>query len=234
MDGLETAEMESSNPGNIIASPVVFVRIAPEKLRIGTLAPSTALAERQTVKDLVNSSSKALLGINANFFDKEGQPLGLLIRDGILIHKPQIAGKLLNGILTVKRGEISISGRTGQEKDLLIEGVDSAFQSGPLLVLGGKGTPVGEFPDENNRRSVAAIDGNGNLLLLITRSRFPGMSLVETQNLLLCPALNIKSAINFDGGSSSQLYLKKIGPLTAPIDITGGERVPAALGVFLR
>lgn len=134
----------------------------------------------------------------------------------------------------MKGNEIKIEGRPARNEDVDAKIYDAAFQSGPLLISNGKPAPIGGFPDESSRRSAAAVDRNGNLLLLVTRSRFPGMSLSETQRLLLCPDLRVISAINLDGGSSSQIYIKKFGTLKEPIDITGGEKVPAALGAFTR
>lgn len=216
-------------------SALLLVRIDPKQLRLSALVPEDGSQKggRDSVREMVNRSD-AILGINTNFFDRDGQALGLLIRNGKLLHKAQAAGKLLNGVLLVKGDEVKIEPRPIRAESIDPKYYDAGFQSGPLLITNGKPAAIGGFPDESNRRSAAALDRSGQLILLITRSRFPGLSLSETQRLLLCPELNIVSAINFDGGSSSQLYIRRSGKMSETVDISGGEKVPAALAAFFR
>lgn len=230
-----TAEVTLSDPSSFMDSSLLLVRIDPKQLRLSAVVPEdgSQKGQRESVREMVNRSN-AVLGINSNFFDREGQALGLLIRNGKLLHKPQTAGKLLNGVFLVKGDEVKIEPRPTRAESIDPKYYDAGFQSGPLLIANGKPAAIGGFPDESNRRSAAAVNRNGQLVLLVTRSRFPGLSLSETQRLLLCPELNILSAINFDGGSSSQLFIRKSGKMTEAVDISGGEKVPAALAAFSR
>ena len=174
-----------------------------------------------SVKDMA-SKTKALAVINANFFDKTNRPLGLILKDG----------KILNGfhptrwyaaiLFSKNRAKITKAFKKSQ-----IKGYPNGLQAGPRLVIWGK-TP--KLKNESSPKSAVGIDSKGRVLLIASTGN------IEIGNLaryLAKPTskggLGLSNAMNLDGGSSTQLFIKA-GNINE--NISGLNRVPVGLGVF--
>jgi hypothetical protein len=79
------------------------------------------------------------------------------------------------------------------------------LQSFPLL-LDYKGTIRVRSSQKRAHRTVIAIDRNGNILVFNTFNRY--FTLYEFTEFLKDSSFNIDSALNLDGGSESQLFIK--------------------------
>ncbi len=215
-------------PHEVLKAEVLLVRF---DLRYFTLRMITAPAAGPQKSDLrtMTLSANGLAGINANFFDAQGAPLGLIIQDGQLIHRLQHGGRLLTGVFYVAGQKPHIVHRDHFSK----LDAECALQGGPLLIVDGKPMQIAD-PKEQSRRSGIALTNRGEVIIFATFLRFPGAALEQIQQMLLDPMLDISAALNLDGGGSSQLFVRK-NPFSADDTfITGGDLVPAGLVVQKR
>jgi uncharacterized protein YigE (DUF2233 family) len=98
------------------------------------------------------------------------------------------------------------------------EALDQALQSFPMLVFPGGAPAAIEDDGRRARRSVVALDRAGRVLLLASPTS--GFSLRELADWLSRSDLDVDSALNLDGGSSTGLYLSD-GALQEAIDSFG-------------
>lgn len=149
-------------------------------------------------------------GVNAGFYDTEGQPLGLFIADGQTLNQA-VESKLLNGFFAV----------TPQNNAEIVDSNPKnarlAVQTGPLLMLEGSPLPLRILSDERARRMVAATTTNGEVVFLTLFSPdsvFDGPLLADTpvivSEIAKQEGLSLTRAINLDGGSASAFYNQTI------------------------
>ena len=149
---------------------------------------------------------------------------GLIAIDGEFYKTIHRGGALLTGIFYVKNRIPQIVHRSSFNEP----SPDLALQAGPRIIAEGKALNLSN-PDIGSRRSGIATTKRKEIIIYITKLRFPGTSLRQIQDLLLKPELEITDALNLDGGGSSQLYVKEVGSLEDEIEISGGDLVPTAL-----
>ncbi len=208
----------------LLRSEVLLLKISPQfysfDLSIKKESPGV-----DNIKSLTKESD-GLCGINANFFDPKNKPLGLLIKDAKILQNLHRQGNVLTGVFSIDSNGPKIEYRDlfSSDNKLL------ALQAGPRLIEDGKVLRLSS-PEVTSRRSGIALTRKNEVILYITLLRFPGASLLEIQHMLIKPELEIKDALNLDGGGSSQFYLDKIGSLSEEIYISGGDDVPVALVV---
>jgi uncharacterized protein YigE (DUF2233 family) len=145
----------------------------------------------------------ALAGINGGYFDAGGNPVGLLVSNGRMLHHLQRA-KLLSGIFYVKNGRPSLD-RIQEFPG--IKGVQQAIQCGPFLV--DRGRPVGGLnKDRVAARTFVFSCGSSVWGFGVCHS----VTLEEMGAILahttMVPAHHIIRALNFDGGSSTTFYVR--------------------------
>ena len=151
---------------------------------------------QQTGADLV---------VNGGFFTDQYQATGLIIVGG----QPSGVSYDFGGMVTIRDGQPSLrwlSAEPYQPTEL----IDAALQSFPVLILpnGQAGvTPSADGADERARRTVIAIDREGRVIFLVVDSI--SFTLPELANFLLQSDLNLQTALNLDGGTSSGLLLKE-------------------------
>lgn len=107
-----------------------------------------------------------------------------------------------------------------------------SFEGFPLLISQGKPNLSSALYDAmtRSRRTVIAQDRNGRILVIVTAAA--EMTLFEMTSWLQNVNLGIISALNLDGGSSSQIYL---GSRSAPLEFKHGSiAVPVVLAVYPR
>lgn len=146
--------------------------------------------------DQISERTRALLGINGGFFDKQFRPLGLRISN-----KQQLSPlKRISwwGIFYIKNKVPKIASLRTFEQDTDIE---FAVQSGPRLLINGK---IPSLKVGSADRSALGITAEGKVILLVSTNA--AMSTYELARFMKSPPLNCVNAINLDGGSSSQLY----------------------------
>jgi hypothetical protein len=225
--GLEYSKMLLPSSGSFVKSELYILKIDPHFVSIsGAHAPTHLGRKRGSVKSMVKKK-QALAGINANFFDKKNDTLGVLIIDTEMLSPLHKGGKLLSGIFQIKQNVPDIISRN----DFSPEMVTLAVQSGPRLIVTSEKSHI-RTQEPRSRRSGIAITDNNSIILFATKLRFPGATLEEVQHTLLNSDLGIRTALNLDGGGSSQLYFYEDEERTKEISISGGDDVTAALLVL--
>jgi len=213
--GLALLETEYQSASSSI--PLQIVRIDP-----AILSPIVRSSKEHRKIKLMAQELNAAVGINTNFFDPTGRPLGLIISEGETLRAVHHGGSLLTGIFSLSTRGIEIVGR-----EFPPAAPKEAFQAGPLLIEKGTRTVLKER-GEGTRRGAIAVNREGLVLLVVTKNRFPGMTLTELQDFLATPSFRIISALNLDGGGSSQLFVR-LPNNSEEIDISGGDPVPVGL-----
>ncbi len=227
-EGLSLAKIHFYPKGAFLQAELYVLRFSLTSLKIMlAYAPNDTKTQIASVKDLVLSRN-CLAGINASFFDAKEAPLGLILPSpSSLNSKLHLGGQLLTGVFQIKENLPSIIHRS----KFNLEGVSFAVQAGPRLFANKKQLTF-ENSSKTSRRSGIAITEDNEVLLFATLLRFPGSSLEDIQETLLKTGLPILDALNFDGGGSSQLFIKKGSPnIPDDIFISGGDDVPTALVV---
>lgn len=193
-------------------------RIDPQRFVIRPLWS----ASRKTAQQFA-SENKALIVINANFFDENIQPLGLV----------QDNGRTLNPFKNISWWSVFCLKDTtptivhsSQAKGM---SCDVAIQAGPRLVVDGN---IPKFNDETSYRTAIGINRAHEVFFVIAHDP---ISMRELAQILVQPesagGLECSNALNLDGGTSSQVYAS-IGNLT--VSFGGFVGVPVGLGVFVK
>ena len=218
--GIETCTLSWKNNETTFATSVFLLRFDTNLIQTRIL-----YQKRLTTAKEMAESEGAMAVINASFFDPNGRPLGLIVRNEQIIQRIPQRGMLNSGIFFLKNNRPYIYHRN----EFNMNDVSEAIQSFPRLIS--NGTPIKQIRNKNEakRRSGIALDFKGNIIIYATDSHFVGISLNDLQNLLLTPQLNIRSALNLDGGGTSQLYFNYDN---SSKHITGLSEVPLFLGFF--
>jgi uncharacterized protein YigE (DUF2233 family) len=227
-DGYATAVYDLTSPDAVVRSPVTLAKFNPKKF-IFAVTVAADFGEKQADTRFLAESINGAAAVNANFFDPQGEALGLVVSNGEQRQRIHLGGDLLNGIFAVS----NFAPRILPRENFHLERISSAAQAGPLLVLDGKPQQI-SASSVASRRSGVAITRSGEVIVFATQLRFPGASLAEIQRMLTDPVLDVDDALNFDGGGSSQLYLKQSSKSTGERFISGGDLVPVALVVKRR
>lgn len=169
-----------------------------------------------------SAETGALITMNGGFFTEEYTATGLTIVDGVASGWSYDFG----GMVVINDGAPTVRSLRQQpyNPDEMIE---AGLQAFPMLVLPNDTQGVTE-PDTNRaRRTVIAQDKSGRILLLIaTRGHFTlfGLSQYLTQS-----DLNLYTALNLDGGTSSGLILT-----TPPEEVSAFSLLPTVITVNRR
>jgi uncharacterized protein YigE (DUF2233 family) len=147
---------------------------------------------------------------NASYYDKAGQPVGLVISDGKLLGP--LHNRLMRGMFVAEPRGMSPDLPRATILDLRANPINprklpwsQGVQSFPLL-LDYKGNIRVTNSDKKSYRTVIAADRVGNILVFNTASRF--FTLHDFARFLKASAFNIDSALNLDGGTEAQLFIK--------------------------
>ncbi len=226
-EGLEIAEVNVVE-GTFFSSQLTLIRSDSELYDVGVAQAKDFGMQRSSAKNLCKLS-KSSLCINANFFDENGETLGLAIKQGNIAHKMHKGGNVLTGVFFTKRDSAEIVSRA----DFNPNGVLSAVQAGPRILV--KGTPVAGLRDSTStsRRSGVCIDKKQRVVFFIVSSGFTGVSLQQLERVLIADQVQCQDALNFDGGGSSQMYVSDLLPEASsdklPMDIEGRDEVPVVV-----
>ncbi len=227
--GLEQTNF-SIGDGPIISSSIAAIRSDMKSHRIGVIRASEFGWKSATVKEMCKAAG-ATACINANFFDEQGKPLGLVMNRGILLNRIHKGGGLLTGILYASPKQVGIAHRDTFSTD----GVVEAVQAGPRLVSEGK-IVEGLKDSRSTNLSGICLDVDHRVTIYRVSSGVFGTSLRQLQTVLTSPPLNCSEALNFDGGGSSSMYLS--GEISGHVgavreeSFPGADEVPIAVGLF--
>ena len=153
---------------------------------------------------------QAPIVFNGSYYKRDGKPCGLVIADG----KPigPTGNRQMRGMFVAEPKGMSPDLPRATILDLLTTAVDpkklpwtQGVQSFPLL-LDYKGKIRVRDSEKRSHRTVIATDRNGNILVFNTSNRF--FTLFEMAEFLKGSKFDIDSALNLDGGTEAQLFIK--------------------------
>ncbi len=203
---------------------VVVVRIDP---RFSTLRVHHLPGQVRTIQQWQQLLPNALAIVNANYFDTNNRPLGLVVADGGFFG--QIITRNDAGVFQVKDGIPRVRSlwlepfRQGEQ-------FQQAAQAFPMLMSYGYVAPINpDVAQVRAARTVIAQDKLGRILIIVTI--YAGVTLGELANWLGNSGLNIDFALNMDGGSSTSLYIATGGPNQF---IPSLKAVPVVIALYAR
>ena len=164
--------------------------------------------------------------INGNFFDTQGNALGLVVADGVAYGQ---AYQGMGGMLQVQNGGVRV--RSTILEPYAGEPLEQAVQAFPMLMTNGQASFANTQGDRISRRTVVGQDIYGRIVLIATTS-LVGMRLVDLSNYLASTDLQLVNAVNLDGGGSTLLSLNIPGQ--TPYDVLSLDPVPTVLAVYPR
>lgn len=209
-------------PGDDYAlTQFVALRVDPTYYRFRAhyrpAAPLTLQGWREQLPD-------AVAFINANFFDPQGNALGLVVADGV-VYGQAFPG--YGGMLQVQNGQARV--RSNNVEPYTGEVLEQAVQAFPVLVSDGQASYANPQGDRISRRTVVGQDSAGRIILITTPS-FIGMTLVDLSGYLAASDLDLVTAVNLDGGGSSMMAVT----IPALFQVLSFDPVPAVLAVYAR
>jgi uncharacterized protein YigE (DUF2233 family) len=149
-------------------------------------------------------STQAQVVINGNYFDPQNRALGLIIADGA---RTGVNYEGFGGMLAISENTVKVRWNVS-ESYRQDEALTYAMQNFPMLVL-----PGGEANtqiDDNERlapRSVVAQDRSGRVVFLVSPSLM--FTLTGLGQWLASSDLDIDTALNLDGGTSTGMLLRE-------------------------
>ena len=184
------------------------------------------------VQSWIKEFPSAALIVNANFYQGNGRALGLVMIDNKVVSQP--SGRPGAGRFQVKDEVPSVGPMVGDEVTANQKAAryTEAFEGYPLLIAQGQQiTSIARYDAKfHSRRTIIAQDSKGRILLIVTTPT--EVSLAEMTDWLLNSGLDIVTALNLDGGLSSQMLIPASGD--QPELITGISNVPTVLVVYNR
>ena len=192
-----------------------LVRVDPHRAAIDAV-----VRPGRTAQDL---GGEFAFAINANFFDQQFRPLGVVLSDGRLLNPPHRVS--WQSVFYVDRdGNPGIVPVAEWDK---VDDAKTAVQCGPRLVVHGKRNDVKHA--DADWRSGVCIDRHKRVVFFVTDpdSRFD----VEEMVHLAADRLQCAEAMLFDGGPSAQMFLRRE---RGAVRIEGDKRVPAYVVVAPR
>jgi len=250
--------LEADHPGAI---SIQALKLDPAHVRLRSAVAHDALPALERVLDMAERAH-AVAAINAGFFTPKGAPAGLLVTNGRPlgpgVHPRGAVAIFDDGDRTrlafaraqlrlapdvFAPGGVHLVFWNPHDRDLSSwQRAQDVVGGAGLLVEGGR--PVtdfgvermsADFPTARHPRSVIGVDGGGAIWLVAVDGRRPahsvGMTFVELQR--LAAALDLRDALNLDGGGSTTLVLNGV-ILNRPTDLTGPRAVSDAILVLPR
>lgn len=160
------------------------------------LVMAKALSQEYASADEFAQYSNALIALNGGFFDHSYHPLGLRIGNQ---HQYNPLKRISWwSIFYIKDQKPYIASVRNYNPD---QHAEFAVQSGPRLIINGR---IPALKIGLAERSALGITHQEKVIILVTEST--PMTTTELASLMQSPPLNCKSALNLDGGSSSQLH----------------------------
>ena len=151
---------------------------------------------------LAGAQREARLVVNGGFFDPQNRALGLLIADGALFGQTYVD---LGGLFGVRQRRVQV-------RSLILEPYrpgevfDHMVQSFPMLLVGGRVNSAMRDDGRTAPRTVVGVDRQRRVVFLISpRLTF---SVASLAGWLVQSDLDLESALNLDGGTSSGLLVR--------------------------
>jgi uncharacterized protein YigE (DUF2233 family) len=168
----------------------------------------------------------AVAFFNANFFDRDGNALGLLVTDGVVYGQ---AYTDRGGMLQVQNGIVRV--RSTLREPYMGEPLEQAAQAFPMLMTDGAASYSSSRSDRPARRTVVGQDAQGRIVVLASAS-LVGMRLTDLSDYLASTDLGLINAVNLDGGGSTLLALYP--PDDSAALIPSFDPIPVVVAVYPR
>lgn len=202
-----------------------FVRLDPALFNVKIITTGSQDSASGFFVGNLSKKNGAVVIINGSYFDENRSPLGFLVSDGKIINKRVVTNWLYSGLFYVKEGKPGLLNRKDFPKKI---NVDQALQAGPLLIANGKPENIRNI-HKSHFRSGLGLTGNNKICVYATETKYNGISWHELQQLLLLPGVNLRQAMNLDGGGSTQMALRTTGKNEY---IKGTSKIPVAIGFY--
>jgi Phosphodiester glycosidase len=214
-------ERRTYTPPNNAFGTLIVLRIEPALYTFRAhYRPQAALTLAGWREALPNATAF----VNANYFDPQGNALGLVVSDGVVYGQSLVN---MGGMLQVQGGVPRV--RSTRIEPYMGEALEQAVQAFPMLVTNEATVFTDWQGDRISRRTVVAQDAQGRILLMATP--LIGISLVDLAAYLPTTDLGIVSALNLDGGGSTML---SIAAGAQPYTLNSFDAVPTILAVYPR
>lgn len=181
---------------------------------------------------------KALVAINADYFDSQFKPIGLAVG---------ACGRWIETTDTAREGVVAFGGKRARiiaQKEVMDPPepwIDAAVSGWPMLVMGCEAFEATELPGSDaftrapHPRTAVGLTLDRQYLFLVVaegrREGIPGLTLAELGE-FMAEELGVCSAMNLDGGGSSAMWVDD-RIVNSPSD--GNERkVADHLAIILR
>jgi hypothetical protein len=168
----------------------------------------------------------AVAFVNANYFDPQGNALGLVVVDGLAYGH---AYEGLGGMLQVQNGGVRV--RSTILEPYVGEALEQAVQAFPMLMTNGQASFSNTQGDRASRRTLVGQDIQGRIVLMVTTS-LSGIKLVDLSLYLASTDLQLVNVVNLDGGGSSLLAVML--PDQPSYFVPSFDPVPTVLAVYPR
>lgn len=209
-------EWEQAAPGveyrTLNCTPTRFdlhlARVDPKVARIDAV-----VRPGSTATDL---GREVTFAMNANFFDEQFRPLGVVVSDGRQVNPAHPVS--WQSVFFVDRDRAPHIVPVKEWKRVR-ESAVAAAQCGPRLVVDGRKNEVARA--EPTWRSGVCIDPGKRVIFFATPA---GTQLDVHQTVELATLLGCRDAMLFDGGPSTQMYLRGA---SGAVEVQGDQRVPA-------
>jgi exopolysaccharide biosynthesis protein len=208
---------------NVVASGVDYQRFNRDALdvhvtRVDLTNPDIVVtATRESERGLRVSDyakkTKAVVAINADYFDKHMKPVGLTIGPCGVWEGTKDTER--EGVIAIGEGRVAIY----PQKEVLAEPeewMDVAVSGWPMLVKNCTALTATELPGSDgftrspHPRTAVGVSGDGTTLYMVVadgrREGVPGMTLAKLAR-FMAEELGSCSAINLDGGGSSAMWV---------------------------
>lgn len=225
--GLEYRQVNLKEPRSV---SMMQLRCDPKKVKFNLLLASDLKTGKKTASaEKMAKKFGQLAVINSSYFGHNLEILGYAERLGHVLNPDVSSSSLFSAFFYWDGGRAGLK----QRGESLPKNVPVLFQSGPRLVWDSQVIPGLEKKAKANRSGVA-IDAQGRVILFAIGST-SRVTLAELPDILLrseeAGGVDAVRALNFDGGSSTQFYVKT---KKKTANLPGFVHVPVFLGVSKR
>jgi len=206
---------------------IVLIRINPANVLFRVYYHA---GRRKTIQAWATELPGAAVIVNANYFRGNGYPIGLVKIGDAILNPP--TGRIDSGMFEVRDEVPSIHFLVPESPivPLTNRPYAESFEGHPFLITHGKTMTqyADDIPMTRARRTVIAQDDQGRMLFILASPI--ELTLPEMARWLQNSGLGIVTALNLDGGTSSQLHL-----ISANLpQLERGAAVPVVLAVYPR
>lgn len=226
-DGFEAGRLFALLNGEKV-DEIVLARINPSKFRFEVLNEPSG---RRRLGDWLGETGAALI-VNGSYYSPDGRPATPIVNKNTIAGPSDYTSQ--HGAFAVKGSDARIADLTREDWRDLFKGADAGLVSYPLLISPGGSTDRTAKSRWLANRSFIGVDDNGLVIIGTTASAF--FSLDRLASFLKASPLNLRAALNLDGGPVACLgvalgpvQLRQYGLWEIQVDGAGAKTLPPAI-----